>query len=110
MKNISIILFVLTVLSQLIFSSCNKQSACDVKKPLKELSWLEEIVRAQPEGKDLTIFKCTYKNGLDGFYIEPCGNCYSYEGYLYNCDGIVISCLDENCNMKLGKRIYKNYK
>jgi len=76
-----------------LFFYCTKEpeeKVCNVKNPIKDLPWLCELVNQYKKEEGSTnsyIYQCIYNNGMEGFYIEPCGNCTTYEAYLYNCSG-----------------------
>jgi len=85
-------------------SSCQKEKICDVTNPLRDLPWLKEIKKngyIYPKGMYRNIYQCTYNNGIDGFYIEPCVNCQDYIASLFSCEGTVLFDLQEIINYKI---------
>jgi hypothetical protein len=105
-------------------SSCSKKESpepwCDVNNPLTDLPWLKEFVHSseQMPGMFKDISQCTYNNGIEGFLITPCVNCFSYVIVLYSCDGTVLQetgegtsteAFFEEWNIKDMKIIWKNY-
>jgi hypothetical protein len=109
--------FVLPLLILIIcLSSCQKEEFCGVKHPLR-LPWLKEIIKSLDKQWDIDIYQCTYYDGIEGFLIEPCNNCYGYMVSLHSCDGTVLCSsysepytypTDFNVNNK--KLIWSNYK
>ena len=90
MKRISVILLVL--LSQILFSSCQKEKGCDVKNPKKDLPWLKEMIENYEDKAKVgekvhaKIYQCTYRDGI-GFLLETGGNQYPQFSSLINCEG-----------------------
>jgi len=81
--------------------SCNQkmstnESACNVKNPLTDLPWLQEIVqkRAEYPGMLMNIYQCNYNGDAYGFFMEPCVNCFVSYVVLYNCEGEILCDFD----------------
>jgi hypothetical protein len=70
-----------------ILSSCEKELVCGVKNPVKELSWLKEII--DNNSHDTKIYQCTYKYGT-GFLVDPCASCMDAGFTFFNCDGVIV--------------------
>ena len=93
MKQISVILLVL--LSQILFSSCQKEKGCNAKNPKKDLPWLKEMIedyesRAKAGEKiHAKIYQCTYRDGV-GFLIAPCVGCPDAGFSFRDCEGEVL--------------------
>ena len=84
---------VLLLILLAVLSSCQKETYCGVKNPLRDLPWLKEIRKhgyLYPEGMYRNIYQCTYFDSINGFFIEPCFNCFTYTAFLFNCDGIAL--------------------
>ena len=68
-----------------------KRKICNVENPLEDLSWLRELVKLYTRDGDIqSIYKCTYNNNMDGFYIVPNTYCIPLNAILYTCDGIEL--------------------
>ena len=99
MKRISVILFVLTLLCQMVirkfsflglvavllllagsYTSCTKkkekqciENECNVCNPLTDLPWLKEYIKELKKGKiAIVLFICSYKNGTGFLFFFPC--------------------------------------
>ena len=109
------------------FSACEdktnspKEMVCNVDNPLTDLPWLRKIVEnsSSHPGIFVSIVQCTYKDGIDGFLVEPCNNCFLYTVNLFSCDGTRLDFLDgiadikaftEKWNIENKKEIWTNYK
>ena len=73
--------------------SCQRETFCEVKNPLNNLSWLKKIKKHGYEpyrNMYMNIYQCNYHENIDGFFIEPCIQCYTYTAILLSCDGTVL--------------------
>lgn len=120
----SMILFVLTIVGQLIFSSCRKPyPACDVENPIKELPWLVDLIdgfeRDAKKGYliNAKIYQSTYNDGTC-FILELCIDCYDGGYLITNCEGETLcsvggyadgaDCVQYNINFDNKKLIWKS--
>ena len=103
-----------------------KEMICNFKDPLTDLPWLKEYIntgRRLPgmytiSGMYINIFQCTYNDGIVGFLIDPCVNCFLPNIMLYSCEGVLLASaqwgdfeeLFEEWNVKNKELIWTNIK
>jgi hypothetical protein len=110
----------LTLILIMCLSSCKKEKHCEVNNPLTQLPWLKEIKKHGyrfSKGFGMEIYQCTYNNGIDGFYVNPCILCHVYTAALFSCDGTVLAddiedsrAFKKEWNLQDMKLIYTNIK
>jgi len=87
------------------FASCTErnekhciENECNFCNPLTDLPWLKEKIdfwNHSSSGILVNVYQCTYNDNIDGFYIEPCLNCFVPFAYLYSCEGITMCYINE---------------
>ena len=66
-----------------------REEFCNCKNPINDLPWLRNMVKQYKKTPGLyrCISQCTYNDGIEGFYLEPCVSGVEFCAYLYNCRG-----------------------
>ena len=68
---------------------------CDVRNPLEDILWLREMVelyKSRSHPPYVNISRCTYNNGMRGFYIEPSvGGWAPSHAVLYSYEGVELA-------------------
>ncbi len=76
----------------LVFVSCERETntdtlMCNYTNPLEEIDWLAEYIEVIKSNEwAAEIHYCTYNDGLQGFFVIPCMDCYNPDWYYYDCD------------------------
>jgi hypothetical protein len=110
MKIKNIITAIMLLLAAGICMGCSKEDEpkediceCYFESPLtiNDLPrWLLELMEQYKQGDSIvSISQCTYLNGMDGFLIDPCGECYWKYTYLYSWEGTELDNTRDNPDM-----------